>query len=63
MFARLGRFVVTARWVVLAAAAVLVAVGATWGTGVFGSLSSGGFADQDSASAKVRQQVVQQLGL
>jgi RND superfamily putative drug exporter len=62
MFARLGRFVVTARWAVLAAAAVLVVVGATWGTGVFGALSSGGFADPGSTSAKVRQQLVERLG-
>ncbi len=62
MFARLGRFVVAARWAVLAAAAALVVVGATWGTGVFGELSSGGFVDAGSASAKVRQQLVQQLG-
>jgi trehalose monomycolate/heme transporter len=62
MFARLGRFVVTARWAVLAAAAAVVVVGATWGTGVFGSLSSGGFNDPASTSAKVRQQLVERLG-
>jgi RND superfamily putative drug exporter len=46
----------------LAAAAVLVAVGVVWGTGVFGRLSGGGFNDPDSESALVREQAVQAFG-
>jgi trehalose monomycolate/heme transporter len=62
MFARWGHFVARARWGVLAAAAVLVAVGVVWGTGVFGRLSSGGFYDPDSESAHVRSRLVQTFG-
>src|SRR5256886_7224157 len=42
MFARWAEFLVRARWAVLAAGLALVVLGATWGTGVFGALSSGG---------------------
>ncbi len=57
MFGRWGAFVVRARWVVIAAAVALVIVGATWGAGVFGHLASGGFLDQNSPSAQVRNQI------
>jgi RND superfamily putative drug exporter len=62
MFARWGQFVVRARWAVLAAGLALVVVGATWGTGVFGSLSAGGFTDRQTGSAQVRQQITRELG-
>ena len=62
MFERWGRFVANARWAVLAAGLALVTVGATWGTGVFGSLSAGGFNDPHTASNQVRQQITAQLG-
>jgi RND superfamily putative drug exporter len=51
MFGWWGRVVVRARWWVLAVSAALVLVGGVWGTGVFGSLSGGGFEDADSPSA------------
>jgi trehalose monomycolate/heme transporter len=62
MFASWAKVVVRGRWVVLAAGLALVIVGATWGTGVFGVLSGGGFNDPGTASNAVRQQVVQRLG-
>ncbi len=62
MFERWGRFVARARWGILAAGLALVIVGSTWGTGVFGALSAGGFADPHTASNGVRQQITQRLG-
>src|SRR5215470_17168647 len=62
MFARWGRLVVRARWAVVVAGAVLVVAGATWGTGVFGALASGGFLDTNTPSAHVRAQVTAAFG-
>ncbi|MBM7075763.1 MMPL family transporter [Micromonospora humida] len=62
MFAWWGRVVVRARWAVLAVAGVLIAVGATWGTGVFGELSGGGFDDPSSESSRTVQRVTAELG-
>ncbi|GAA4448355.1 MMPL family transporter [Phytohabitans houttuyneae] len=62
MFAWWGRAVVRLRWGVLAAAAVLVVVGATWGTGVFGKLTGGGFDDPASESTKARERIIAELG-
>ncbi len=62
MFARWAHVVVRGRWIVLAAGLALVIVGLTWGTGVFGALSGGGFNDPNTASNGVRQQVTARLG-
>ncbi len=62
MFERWGRFVARARWAVLAAGVALVVAGVAWGTGVFGSLSAGGFNDPNTAASKVRQQMTERLG-
>ncbi len=62
MFARWGLAMVRARWAVLAAALLVVVLGATWGAGVFGALSTGGFNDANSESAKVRAQIIAELG-
>ncbi len=62
MFERWGRTVVRARWWVLAATLAVVLLGAAWGTGVFGSLSGGGFYDGHSPSARTRAQVTALLG-
>ncbi|MFY1669151.1 MMPL family transporter [Plantactinospora sp. WMMB334] len=62
MFAWWGRVVVRLRWVVLAAGLVLVAVGATWGTGVFGSLTGGGFEDPASESVRTDRRITAELG-
>jgi trehalose monomycolate/heme transporter len=63
MFARWGNLVVRGRWIVLAAALVLVLLGGTWGAGVFHAVSGGGFNDPNSASNRVRQQVTRELGV
>src|SRR2546430_4952579 len=62
MFARWGQFVGKARWFVLAAGLALTVFGATWGTGVFGSLSAGGFNDPTTRANQVRQQITRELG-
>jgi trehalose monomycolate/heme transporter len=62
MFERWGRFVVRARWWVLVAALAVVVTGAVWGTGVFNSLTGGGFYDNHNSSARTRAQVTQLLG-
>ncbi|OLB76222.1 MAG: hypothetical protein AUI14_19415 [Actinobacteria bacterium 13_2_20CM_2_71_6] len=62
MFARWGQFVGKARWFVLAAGLALTVFGATWGTGVFGSLSAGGFNDPNTRANQVRQQITRELG-
>src|SRR5215467_1244336 len=63
MFARWGRLVVRARWAMVVAGAVLVVAGATWGTGVFGALASGGFLDTKTPSAHVRAQLTGAFGV
>ncbi|MGI5213704.1 MMPL family transporter [Plantactinospora sp. CA-290183] len=62
MFAWWGRTVVRVRWVVLAAALVLAALGVAWGSGVFGSLTGGGFDDPASESSRTERQITAQLG-
>ncbi|WP_422770832.1 MMPL family transporter [Plantactinospora sp. WMMC1484] len=62
MFAWWGSVVVRLRWVVLAAGLVLVAVGATWGVGVFGSLTGGGFEDPASESVRTDRRITAELG-
>ncbi|BCB82250.1 hypothetical protein ACFQ1L_43130 [Phytohabitans flavus] len=62
MFSWWGGAVVRLRWAVLAAAAVLVVVGATWGAGVFGKLTGGGFEDPASESTKARERIMAELG-
>ncbi len=62
MFESLGRLMFRRRRLVLAAAGVLAVVAALWGTGVFGSLSSGGFQDRGSESARAAQQATRVFG-
>ncbi|WP_199757475.1 MMPL family transporter [Micromonospora sp. Llam0] len=62
MFAWWGRTVVRLRWVVLAAAALLVVVGVTWGTGLFGAVSGGGFADPAAESTQAQERINAELG-
>ena len=62
MFAWWGRTLVRLRWAVLAAALVLIAVGTTWGTGVFGSLTGGGFEDPASESSRIRERIIAEFG-
>jgi uncharacterized membrane protein YdfJ with MMPL/SSD domain len=62
MFAWWGRTVVRARWLVIAAGIALALVGGLWGTGVFGAVSSGGFDDPHSESARAAGRIVAELG-
>jgi uncharacterized membrane protein YdfJ with MMPL/SSD domain len=62
MFAWWGRIVVRWRWLVLAAGLAFVAVGVSWGTGVFGVLTSGGFEDPGSESARAYDRITEELG-
>ncbi|MFI7487635.1 MMPL family transporter [Micromonospora echinaurantiaca] len=62
MFAWWGRMVVRLRWAVLAAAVLLVAIGSTWGAGVFGQLTGGGFDDPASESSRAYERITDELG-
>ncbi len=62
MFDRLGHFIFRRRRLVLALAALFLTVGGAWGTGVFGSMVSGGFDDPGSDSAKAVAQVRATVG-
>ncbi len=62
MFAWWGRAVVRLRWLVLAVAAAVVVIGATWGGGVFNDLISGGFDDPGSPSSRAHREITAELG-
>jgi uncharacterized membrane protein YdfJ with MMPL/SSD domain len=62
MFRWWGRAVVRLRWWVVAAAVALVVAGATWGAGVFGALSGGGYDDPGSESNRAMRAIAEQLG-
>ncbi len=62
MFAWWGRTVVRLRWLVLVVAAGVLALGAVWGGGVFGELTSGGFDDPNSPSSKAYRQIIEEFG-
>jgi RND superfamily putative drug exporter len=62
MFERLGHLTYTRRRWVLALAGVFLAVGAGWGTGVFGAMISSGFEDPGSESAKALGRAQESVG-
>ncbi|MEV6487806.1 MMPL family transporter [Actinoplanes sp. NPDC051633] len=62
MFRWWGQAVVRLRWWVVAGALALVAAGATWGLGVFGVLSGGGYDDPSSESSRATAAIADQLG-
>ena len=62
MTEKLGRFAYRRRWLVLAAAVAFLAVAVAWGTGVFGRLTSGGFEDPGSESARAAAVAAADLG-
>jgi trehalose monomycolate/heme transporter len=62
MFAWWGRTIVRVRWFVVAAAFALAAVGVSWGSGVFGTLTSGGFDDPASESVRAAEKITAELG-
>jgi hypothetical protein len=59
---RWARLVTRARWSVVAAGLVLMAIGVGWGSGVFAELGSGGFADPGSQSAHADRVIRTDLG-
>lgn len=61
MFAWWSPTLIRARWLVLAAGLAVAVVGAVWGSGVFASLTNGGFDDPASESVRV-QQIAARLG-
>lgn len=62
MFGWWGPRVVRRRWWVLSAGLALLAIGATWGAGVFDSLSGGGFEDPASESTIAEERIERELG-
>jgi uncharacterized membrane protein YdfJ with MMPL/SSD domain len=62
MFAWWGRTVGKVRWWVIAAALTLVVLGATWGAGVFGALTGGGYDDPNSEANRTAAAISAQLG-
>jgi preprotein translocase subunit SecF len=62
MLAALGSLLYRARWVALPLSLAVVLGAALYGTGVFGTLTSGGFEDPNSQSAQARAYLDQQLG-
>jgi uncharacterized membrane protein YdfJ with MMPL/SSD domain len=62
MLERLGGMLYRTRWIVLFFALLIVAVAAIFGTGLFGSLKSGGFADPASESSKAQALLDAKLG-
>jgi RND superfamily putative drug exporter len=62
LFTRWGRNVTRFRWLVLAGTMALTVTGIAWGSGVFGSLASGGFTDPGSQSATAEAQITAKLG-
>ncbi|MFC7550168.1 MMPL family transporter [Plantactinospora sp. GCM10030261] len=50
------------RWAVLAVAALLVTLGVTWGVGVFGQLTGGGFDDPGREAHRAAERITAELG-
>ena len=62
MLARLGRMIYRTRWLVLFLALLIVAGAAVFGTGLFGSLKSGGFNDPASELSRAEILLDTKLG-
>ncbi|GAA3160209.1 MMPL family transporter [Blastococcus jejuensis] len=62
MFEALGRMMFRRRRWVVALALAFVTFAVTWGTGVFGQLTGGGFEDPDSESTRAGEVAAQELG-
>lgn len=62
MFGWWGRAVVRLRWWMVAGALTLIVAGATWGAGVFGALTGGGYDDPDSQSNRAARSIAAQFG-
>ncbi len=61
-FVHLGRFVIRARWWILGAALVFFVAAGSYGLDVASRLSSGGFSDPGSQSAKASEYLTETLG-
>src|SRR5215471_17597105 len=61
MFASWGRQAVRLRWLLLVAGLAVMVIGIVWGSGVFGVLSSTGFDDPHSESARAAQSMAASL--
>jgi RND superfamily putative drug exporter len=62
MFERFGHLIFRRRRWVLTAAGAVVVLAVTWGTGVFGAMTSGGFENPDSESARAVAQAERTVG-
>src|SRR5262249_17769104 len=62
MLAALGRLLYRARWAALLLSLAVVLGAALYGSGVFGTLTSGGFEDPNSQSAQAHTFLDQRLG-
>lgn len=62
MFSWWGQAVVRLRWLIVALAAAIIVTGASWGTGIFDSLSDGGFENPDSPSAQAEERIEELFG-
>jgi uncharacterized membrane protein YdfJ with MMPL/SSD domain len=62
MFASLGHLTFRRRRLVLVLAAAFLALGAGWGTGVFGSMTDSGFETPNSESARALTQIEKTVG-
>src|SRR5690606_36928692 len=62
MFSALGRFTYRGRVWVLQATAVFVVCALTWGTGLFGEVSDGGFEDPGEESTRAAKVITEELG-
>jgi len=62
MFAWWGRTMSRFRWLVLALAAGFAALAVSWGTGVFSSLSEGGFEQPGSESERAAERIEAEVG-
>ncbi|HUV47389.1 MAG TPA: MMPL family transporter [Actinomycetes bacterium] len=62
VFERMGRLVYRRRRLVLALTGLFVAIALTWGTGVFGALSDGGFEDPGAESSTAAEVIDSTFG-
>ena len=62
MLARLSDGIYRRAWLVLAAGLLFMVLGGVYGTGVFGQLKNGGFADPASEATKVQAALSEHLG-
>ncbi|MFC4334401.1 MMPL family transporter [Salininema proteolyticum] len=62
MYTRIGRAVIAGRWLLIAAALGVVALGSTWGLGLFDKLTDGGYYPEDSPLSQDQEAVTDAFG-